>query len=566
MSAFLVELGIIILIATLLGFVAKLLKQPTILAYIITGLIVGALNILGPESDGLILTFSQLGIAFLLFLVGLHLSSKVLREVGKISVITGVGQVVFTSIVGYILAILFGFPHLESLYIAIALTFSSTIIIVKMLSDKNDLDTLYGKISVGFLLVQDFIAIGILILLSNINPAMTLDRVLFTTFVKVGVLLAITVIFGKYVFPRFFEKIARTQELLLMAGITWLLMLVSVSIFFNLTIEIGAFLAGVSLASVPYSYDLGNKIKPLRDFFLVIFFVVLGVGMYDMMMTSMELLYPALLFSVFVLIGNPIIVMIIMGLMGYKKRTGFLAGLTVAQISEFSFVLMAVGLTLGHVTGATASMVTIVGIITITASTYMIHHGNKLYEKVAGYLSIFERSYLRERYYFRHHKKYDYVLIGHHRMGYSIMKNLDKEKTLVVDFNPTVIKNLIKKGIPSLYGDLTNSEIIEAIRQFEPKLIISTVPGYEDNMTLIKAFKGSGDDKSVFVTATHVKDALDLYKAGADYVIFPQVLGGEKAAVLIDEFDKKDFTDIQKDRNHHIKELKDFKDVSKFNF
>jgi len=285
-----------------------------------------------------------------------------------------------------------------------------------------------------------------------------------------------------------------------------------------------------------------------------------------MLFSSTELLVPAIIFSLFVLIGNPLIVMILMGLMGYKKRTGFLAGLTVAQISEFSLVLMAMGLTLGHISSAAVSMVTMVGIITITGSTYMIHHGRKLYELFSGYLSIFERKYLREHYYFRHHKKYDFVLIGHHRMGYSIMKGLDKHKTLIVDFNPTVIKNLIRKGVPSLYGDITNSEIIEAIRAFDPKLIISTVPGFDDNMTIINAFKNSGDDKVVFVTANHVKDALDLYKTGADYVIFPQILGGEKAAVLIYEFNKKDLKDIEKDRDYHIKELKTFKDVGKFNF
>ena len=563
MSAFLMELGIIILIATMLGFIAKILKQPLILAYIITGIIVGpfALNLI--QSYDLMHTFSQLGAAFLLFLVGLHLSSKVMHEVGKISVITGVGQVVFTSLVGYLIALLFGFAHLEALYIAIALTFSSTIIIVKVLSDKNDLDTLYGKISIGFLLVQDFIAIGILILLSSIGPYVTLDKLIYTTLVKVGILFGITLVFGKFIFPRLFEKIARTQELLFMSGVTWLLALASFSYFFGFSIEIGAFLAGVSLASTPYSYDLGNKIKPLRDFFLVMFFVFLGT---QMIFTTSALLIPAIVFSLFVLIGNPVIVLILMGLMGYKKRTGFLAGLTVAQISEFSLILMAMGLTLGHVSSGAVSMVTIVGIVTITVSTYMIHHGQRLYGLFSGILSIFERKHLREHYYFRHHKKYDFILIGHHRMGYSVMKGLLKYKTMVVDFNPTVIKNLIKKGIPSLYGDITDSEIIESIRSFDPKLIISTVPTFEENMLLINAFKNSGDDRTIFVTANHVKDALDLYKAGADYVVFPQVLGGEKVSNLIEEFNKKDFKDIEADKNFHINELKEFKDVSKFNF
>ena len=553
------ELGIIILIATALGFIAKLFRQPLILAYIITGIIVGPFAFDLIQSYDLVSTFSQLGAAFLLFLVGLHLSSSVMREVGKISVITGVGQVLFTSLIGFGIATLFGFPVLESIYISIALTFSSTIIIVKLLSDKNDLDTLYGKISIGFLLVQDFIAIGILMLLSSLGPHVTLDKLIYTTLVKAGMLFAITLLFGKFIFPRLFEKIARTQELLFMSGITWLLALASFSQFFGFSIEIGAFLAGISLASTPYSYDLGNKIKPLRDFFLVLFFVFLGT---QMMFTSTELLVPAAVFSLFVLIGNPLIVLILMGLMGYKKRTGFLAGLTVAQISEFSLVLMAMGLMLGHVSGAAVSMVTIVGIVTITTSTYMIYHGNSLYERFSSILSIFERKYLREKYTYRHSRKYDYVLIGHHRMGYSIMKELDREKTLVVDFNPSIIKNLIKKGIPCLYGDITDREIMDAVYHFQPKLIISTVPTFEENMLIINAFRSS--ETEVFVTANYVKDALDLYKKGADYVIFPQVLGGEKAGILIEEFNKRDFRDIEKERDRHIAELKDFKDMSTY--
>ncbi len=553
------ELGIIILLATVLGFVAKLFRQPLILAYIITGIIAGPFALDLIDSYEMVSTFSQLGAAFLLFLVGLHLSSKVMREVGKISVITGVGQVLFTSLVGFGIATLFGFPVLEALYISIALTFSSTIIIVKLLSDKNDLDTLYGKISIGFLLVQDFIAIGILILLSGIGPYVTLDKLIYSTLVKAGIMFAITLLFGKFIFPRLFEKIARTQELLFMSGIAWLMALASFSYFFGFSIEIGAFLAGISLASTPYSYDLGNKIKPLRDFFLVMFFVFLGT---QMMFTTTSLLVPAAVFSLFVLIGNPLIVLILMGLMGYKKRTGFLSGLTVAQISEFSLVLMAMGLALGHVSGAAVSMVTIVGIVTITASTYMIHHGNRLYERFSNILSIFERRYLSEKYDYKHSRKYDYVLIGHHRMGYSIMKELNKEKTLVVDFNPTTIKNLIKRGIPCLYGDVTDREITDSIYRFQPKLIISTVPTFEENMLIINAFKAT--DAGVFVTANYVKDALDLYKAGADYVIFPQVLGGEKAGVLIEEFNKRDFKDIANERNRHIRELKDFKDMSSF--
>ncbi|MCK4496650.1 MAG: cation:proton antiporter, partial [Candidatus Aenigmarchaeota archaeon] len=306
MQGFLFELGTIIIIATLLGIIARKLRQPIILAYILTGIIVGPtfLNIV--TSVDMVYVFSQLGIAFLLFLVGLNMNYKVLREVGKISLITGTGQIVFTFIIGYGIALLLGFQLIESFFISIALTFSSTIIIVKLLADKNDLESLYGKISIGFLLVQDFVAIAIIVMLSGNIIGMSLESLLMVNIMKIVFLFCVTFVFGKYILPPLIGVISKSTEMLFLSGISWMFVMCMLSMYLGFSIEIGALLAGISMASLPYHFEITGRIKPLRDFFLILFFVILGAQMIFSEIGG--LILPAIVFSIFILIGNPLIV------------------------------------------------------------------------------------------------------------------------------------------------------------------------------------------------------------------------------------------------------------------
>lgn len=555
MQGFLFELGTIIIIATLLGIIARKLRQPIILAYILTGIIVGPtfLNIV--TSVDMVYVFSQLGIAFLLFLVGLNMNYKVLREVGKISLITGTGQIVFTFIIGYGIALLLGFQLIESFFISIALTFSSTIIIVKLLADKNDLESLYGKISIGFLLVQDFVAIAIIVMLSGNIIGMSLESLLMVNIMKIVFLFCVTFVFGKYILPPLIGVISKSTEMLFLSGISWMFVMCMLSMYLGFSIEIGALLAGISMASLPYHFEITGRIKPLRDFFLILFFVILGAQMIFSEIGG--LILPAIVFSIFILIGNPLIVIILMGAFGYKKRTGFLAGLNVAQISEFSLILIALGLTMGYITSSIVSMVTLVGVITIAVSSYMIFHNNKLYNKLSDYLNIFERKKLREKLSYTKKKSYDVILIGYHRMGYTIMRDFkQKGRVLVVDFNPTIIEDVKDKGFCCEYGDISDPEVMYRILQFDPKLIISTVPNDDDNMYILKKVREYGDKILVFVTTNSVSEALEFYKEGADYVIVPHFLGGEKASILLEEFAKKDMKDIKKERENHIDNLR----------
>jgi Kef-type K+ transport system membrane component KefB len=385
-----IELSTVVILAVIISGTLRLLKQPLIIGYIITGIVVGPLFLDIVKSAELVSALSHFGIVFLLFIAGLSLNPRVLKSVGKVSLITGVGQVMFTTFVGFFIAKLLGFSDISSLYIAIALTFSSTIIIVKLLSDKGDLQLLYGRISVGFLIVQDVIAVFILMLISSSTGGFEISS-LSAESIMIGLgLLSLIALFGIFGLPRVTRIVARSQELLLLLSIGWLLFL-SVSFgYLGFSIEIGALFAGIMLSVSPYHYEIKLKMNILRDFFILFFFVLLGSQMVFMNVT--ESLVPILVFSAFILIGNPLIVMVLMGMMKYTKRNSFLAGLTVAQISEFSLILVALGVKVGHVSNEILSVVTATGLITILGSTYMIMHANRLYPRISRFLDVFERS------------------------------------------------------------------------------------------------------------------------------------------------------------------------------
>ena len=555
---FLLELGLIMLAATALGAIAKGLKQPPILAYIIAGIVAGPLLLNFMQSMDVFYVFAKLGVAFLLFLVGMNLNSGVMKDLGRTSLAIGVGQVLFTSIIGYFICTWLGLSFIESLYVSIALTFSSTIIIVKLLTDKNEIDSLYGKLSVGFLLVQDFIAIFILVLLSGINIAAPLDAMLLSSLSKLALLFLAALVVGRYAVKAMIDRIAGSQELLLLFGISWMVLLSYFSFYLGFSIEIGALLAGISLAKIPYHYEIENRIKPLRDFFLVLFFVLLGSQMSFALPFSMSVL--AVVLSVFVLVGNPLILMVILGFMGYTRRTSLFTGLTSAQISEFSLVLVALGMSLGHITGSIVSLVTIVGIITIAVSSYMITYNDRIYAALERHISVFERRKVREKLVKPERKSYEIIIIGYHRMGYTILKTIkDKSRALVIDFNPSIIKDCRARGYSCIYGDASDSEVIDSMISFNPKAVVSTVPNFDDNLALMKRIRAKRKGVSFFVTTNRIDEALKLYEAGADYVIVPRFLGGDKASILLQEFMEKDFRDLHRQRQLNIEEMKEYR-------
>ncbi|MCF7831875.1 MAG: cation:proton antiporter [Candidatus Pacebacteria bacterium] len=524
-----IELGIIIGVAFVVSLLMTFLRQPLLIGYIITGLLVGPI-IAGSISPDTFTLFSEIGIAILLFTVGLHLSPKTIKEFGKVSLITGIGQVTITSLAGYGLSLLLGFSHIESLYMSVALAFSSTIIILKLISDRGDMETLYAKISIGFLLVQDFLAIILLFtipLLSNNDAGNT--SLLFTIFQ--GIILIAGVLFvGFYLLPKINSFISKNTELLFLFATVWGIGIAGVFMLSGFSIETGALIAGIALSTLSSRHEISARMTPLRDFFIVMFFIVLGSHMTFGDIVSF--LPQALALSLLVLIGNPIILMTIMGLLGYKKRTSLQTGFTVAQISEFSLILIAMGVTYGHISGNVLSLVTLVGIITIFGSTYFILYSEKIYSFLEPYLSIFEKKGVQEKEI--PIQSYNVILFGGNRIGHDFIQTLkeNQESLLVIDHNPELIKKLESQGISTLYGDVSNFDFLSSLPLASASMIISTIPNADINTLIHTTVKNQNKKAIVMVVSHDVGEALQHYNNGIDYVILPHFLGGHYASEL----------------------------------
>ena len=531
LSVFL-ELGVVIIFSTILAMVFRKLRQPSILAYLLSGIILGASFFNIVSFQPLLGVFSTLGIAFLLFLVGLNLNTNIFRESGRVSITTGIVQVFLTSVFGIIISTLFGFSLIESLYVGLAIAFSSTIIVVKCLTDKKDLNSLYGRISIGFLLTQDFVAITALLLVSSFAAGNT-DLVLSLAgfFIKGGILFASVLVFGKNVIQRVFRSAAKSQELLFLSSISWCLFLAVLSFALGFSIEIGAFLAGISIASIPYSFQIASKLKNLRDFFLVLFFVSLGS---QLAFSSFgEVIIPSLVFSAFVIFGNPLIVISIMLLLGYKARTSFMSGLTVAQISEFSLILVNLGVRVGHVGPKVVSMITLIAIITIAVDTFVLYNSEFVYQRFFSWLSRFERKKVSEKT-FPNYLKPEFVFFGFGETGKSVFQKmgLSKNQVFVVDFDPKNVESLKTKGFNVLFADAEEPDAVSEVLSFKPKALFVSSDSFDTNLDVLKAAKLASGTKTICVASTH-SNALKLYSFGADFVIVPKIASAEKTAEVL---------------------------------
>jgi len=483
------EVAVLILVAAVVGLAGLLLRQPLIVAFIAVGILAGP-DVLGLVSRAdYIGIMAEMSIAVLLFLVGLKLDLKLVRTLGPVALATGLGQVTFTVVFGFLICLAMGIDAVTSLYVAIALTFSSTIIIVKLLSDKREIDSLHGRIALGFLIVQDIVVVLAMVALSAIGVGMATETGGGDILGVLGgglLMIAFIVLFIRFLADPLLGRIARSPELLVVFAVGWAASLGALGDWLGFGMELGGLLAGVSLASTQFRDAIGSRLASLRDFLLLFFFVSLGAGL-DLSQLG-EQTSRALVLSLFVLIGNPLIVLIIMGYMGYQKRTGFLAGLTVAQISEFSLIFMAMGVTIGHVAPTYMGLVTLVGLVTIALSTYMITYSHHLYELVEPWLKPFER-----RVPFRETTTeeaeasgaHEFILFGLGRYGRAIGRGLiDRGHTVLgVDFDPEAVTAWRQLGHDGLYGDATDPEFLGHLPLAQARVLISTVPSVSGGLS-----------------------------------------------------------------------------------
>lgn len=546
------EISLVIAFATLVALLMRKLKQPLIIGHILSGILLGPAVFGVIRSNETIELMGSFGIALLLFLVGLGLNPRIIKEVGKVSLLTGLGQILFTTAAGVGVSMLFGYDLIPSLYIAIALTFSSTIIILKLLTDKREHNKLYGKISIGFLLVQD-IAATIALVIASASGGKNISASSIGLLVLKGLMLIlVTIALAQFVIKPMSNFLSKTQELLFLFAIAWGFGIATLFYEFGFSLEVGALVAGVSLASMNYSQEIASRLRPLRDFFIVVFFIALGAklnfgGFGDIVLQAIG-------FSALVLIGNPLIVMGIMGLLGYTKKTGFKAGLAVAQISEFSLIFILLGFKNGQISEEVVSLVTIVGIITIAASSYMITFSDGLFRYLERYLTIFERKKLKSEREVR--GGFEAVLIGYRRGGSEftkVLSNLTK-KYLVIDYDPEAIEELERKKIPYVYGDVTDPELLDEIEIIRTKLIVSNISDHSSNRMLIEFVTQHNNNTVIICKADSAHEAAILYGLGASYVILPHFVGSEKMSTFIKRngFHKNEY---QKFKEKHLSQL-----------
>jgi Kef-type K+ transport system membrane component KefB len=519
------EFAIILALAALFGIVGKTLRQPLIVMFIALGVVMGPAVLDIVKSKDNIHLLAEIGISVLLFIVGLKLDLRIIKSVGKIALLTGMGQVLFTSLFGYFIGLALGFPALHSFYIAIALTFSSTIIIVKLLSDKKEIDSLHGQIAIGFLIVQDIVVILMMIVLSAIQKGgeTSLMEDIIRTLIAGSGLIGFTFIAMKWILPKLTSYLAQSHELLTLFSVAWAVTLAATGEYIGFSGEVGAFLAGMSLASSEFKEAISSRLVSLRDFLLLFFFVSLGS---DLDLTSIRgQITPALYFSFFVLIGNPIIVLIIMGLMGYRKRTSFLAGLTVAQISEFSLIFAGLGLAVGHINKEVVGLITLVGLITIGLSTYLILYSHQIFNFLSPFLNIFQRkNILEQENSSLGHQDYSVIIIGLGRFGNRLADMLDKHSKITylgIDFDPSIVKEWREKNRAIIYGDIDDPDFLEVLPYQNSDIIISTVHDISLSKQLINDLKRRQYNGKVFVTALTDKEDKELSSMGIECVIQP---------------------------------------------
>lgn len=560
----LADIGVIIILATFGGFIARFFKQPLIPSYIITGIIIGP--ILGLiKNMAVVDVLSEIGIAFLLFIVGIELDLKRLKDVGSVASFGAILQMGISFFIGFIVFILLGFTGTEGIYAGIIIMFSSTMVIIKLLADKSQLDTLHGRILIGKLLMQDVVAV---ILLSVLNHLGHFNVGILLLSVFEGVLaFVLALFFSKFLFPQLFRFAAKSQELFFLLSIA---VCFSFSLLFakiGFSIAIGAFVGGLMLGNLPYNVEIISKVKGLRDFFATLFFVSMGIKL--TFSTLANFTVPFIVLLLLIVIVTPLISFFLTMFFGYGRRVAFLVAISLTQVSEFALIAVQQGFVMGQVSEGFLSLTIIVALFSILITAYLIKYEDWLYRRLLPLLKLADR-FFKKKHHFDHtlvKDTHDVLLIGYDRIGYAVYNTLKKQKkdVLIVDFNPDIIRQLMSRGVACLYGDIGDVEIMEKMRLDKVKLVVSTVPNHNDTMLLIKRIRRVNHSARIIVTSYVVDDALDLYEEGADYVILPHLLGGHYAGLLLENV-SNDLDKLISTKLAHISELKAHKNRHHNNF
>lgn len=475
-------------------------------------------------------TFSSIGITLLLFIIGLGLNASVFKKVGKVVLVTALVELIIMTSVGLLVTQSFGFSFTEALIVGLCLFFSSTIIIVKVLSDKKEQTRLHGQIAIGVILLDDIVATIALLFVAAGKGGFGLDEISLLV-IKGIILAAILYLVTAKILPRLSKFFAKSQELLFLFTIAWGFGVATLFEWTGFSIEVGALFAGVSLASLPYSQEMAARLKPLRDFFVVLFFITLGQSLNITHLTAG--IGPAIILSALVVLLKPLAAIVSLNLFGYTKRTSFKAGVNLSQVSEFSIILVVLAQNSGIVSPTLSAIITLVAIITITISTYLMHYDNGIFSQLEKRLHFF-----RDR--ISHEEKgtvtsHPLVLFGYKKGGHEFVKTFKqmRQKYLIVDYDPAVIELLERQHLPFMYGDATDIELLREIGVRNSRLIVSTITDFSINQQLIKYIHRVNPKTIVVCHANNYEESIALYKCGATYVILPHYIGSERLSAFI---------------------------------
>jgi len=571
----------ILIVGTLFAAIAKFFKQPLIVSYIITGIV---LKIIFPAIfDANFAQFGEIGVALLLFIVGMKLNPKFMKDLGKFSLIAGFGQIAFSFILSVGLAkFLFGFCCEEVFFIAVAMCFSSTIILIKILTDQKQIEKLYAKLTTGILIFQDLAAVVVIFILSNIsngNLANNLLRVGWENATKGFLFLSVIYLIYTTVLPRVVKFFSTNQELLFLFTMTWCFAWSAVAYLLGFSIEIGALLAGVALSDIPFHYEMEVKIRRIRDFFLIIFFVSLGSYVnLNQLINHPNALYHISSLTILALLINPFIIFQLLKHTKLTFRTIFLTALNFSQMSEFAFIILGLGIKNGILNNDyVLQILTIVAIITMTISSYLITFNEQIlqwkwvqkwgkkhnHKHIKHTLHLFNKDEKMMKKISK--KKYEHIFFGYNGTNHSLIKKFQNKlhKILIVDYNPRIIHKLCNKKLQCLYADADDEEILDEIKHPGIKTIVSILENTDANFKVVRTFSKIRPKPVIIVSAHDPEDALKLYKMGADFVVIPRLISSDVIAQIIKDENKR------KDIKHKIKEfrqaqMKSLKEIKSF--
>ncbi|HLD39975.1 MAG TPA: cation:proton antiporter [Candidatus Nanoarchaeia archaeon] len=536
MQSFIQDFGILFLVIVAISFLVKLLKQPIIIGYILSGFIFSFFIAGGSSTEEQILLMAELGITFLLFLMGLEFDFHNLKYLGKdIFISTTIQSALFFTI-AYSLSYLLGFSFIQSAYLAILFMFSSTLLVAKWLEDKKETSTLHGKITLGILIVQDVLAILILTVLNLLQETSALS-ILFVP-LKGLLLLFIAVIFVKYLLNHLLKMAHRYPELLFVFSLGVCFLFAWISPLLGYSTTIGAFIAGVTLANTEYKNDILSRLKPLIIFFNLLFFVGLGFQIttnFDSHIISLIILFFILCFLV-----KPIIIYLTLKQRGYDLKTSFMVAVNLSQFSEFGIIIISAGIVNGLVSGEVGAVAIILVVLTLLVSSYFIKYDQKMFKYFEKYLRKIDSFFVSKEQVNEIPKMtgYQIIFFGYYDLGKEFFAKLEGlgKKALVVENDRANIHLLKQEGIPYLYGSVSNPYFLDHMDLHQAEIVVSSVLDADESKTIIKTVKGRSPKALMIVTAKSLKSSLELYDAGADYVIYPSYLNEQNVSVLLEDY------------------------------